>query len=229
MSSDPPTRGAPPPPSLPQKRDLERPVPSGSEKRVLRRTVGLLAALAFFAVQPEASAQTVPTVLLEASRTTLKESGDVATITARLTGASSEATTVRIAAVPPGGRWIFPSAFQQRGIRMLIAAGATTSTGLVTITAVDNAVDGPDGRVEVTGTAAGGGGVMHPASVWLTLADDEGLRLVASSPTITEAGGVATVTATLGGASSEAATVTVTATAVPPTGGGTIRSAGGRW
>jgi hypothetical protein len=48
--------------------------------------------------------------------------------------------------------------------KLTIAAGSTTSTGTVTITAVNNTVDNPDKSVTVSATASGGNGVSDPAN-----------------------------------------------------------------
>ena len=53
-----------------------------------------------------------------------------------------------------------------------IAAGATTSTGTVTITAVDNSVDTENKTVTVSGVASGGN-VSNPANQTLTITDDD--------------------------------------------------------
>ena len=95
---------------------------------------------------------------------------------------------------------------------MTIAAGATTSTGTVTVTAVDNTTDAPDKGVTVSATVSGDSGVSAPASVTLTITDDEappGVRLAVAAASISEDGGTTTVTATLSHASSAATTVTV--------------------
>ena len=165
----------------------------------------------------------VPLVVarLALSPASVSESGGVSTVTATLTGTSSAAVTLTVAtaAVSPA----VAGDFTQTGTTLTIAAGATTSTGTVTVTANDNAVDAPDKSVTVSATAAGGGGLAAPPAVLLTLTDDEALPTVALSLTpssISESGGVSTVTATLSGASSEAVTLTVSAAEVPPAGAG---------
>ncbi len=163
-----------------------------------------------------------PTVTLVLSPSSITESGsgNVATVTARLSGLSSAATevTVSAAAVSPAVSGDFTLSSDKV---LTIAAGATTSTGLVTITAVDNAVDAPDKTVTVSGAASGGNGVADPSVLTLTIADDEGaptVTLVLSPSSITESGSgnVATVTARLSGLSSAATEVTVSAAAVSP-------------
>ncbi len=160
------------------------------------------------------------TLVLDPSSITESGSGNVSTVTARLSGASSAATTVTVSAVAVSPA--VPGDFTLSSNPVLtIAAGATTSTGVVTITAVDNAVDAPDKTVTVSGAASGGNGVANPADATLTIADDEGtptVTLVLDPSSITESGSgnVSTVTARLSGASSAATTVTVSAAAVSP-------------
>ena len=86
---------------------------------------------------------------------------------------------------------------------------------------MNNAVDAPDKTVTVSGSASGGNGVSDPSSQTLTITDDEGapaVSLVLTPSSVTENGGVSTVTARLSAASSESVTVTVASTAVSPGG-----------
>ena len=166
--------------------------------------------------------ETTPTVTLALSPSSIAESGsgNVARVTARLSGASSAATrvTVSAAAVSPAVSGDFTLSSNKV---LTIAAGATTSTGVVTITAVDNDVDAPDKTVTVSGAASGGNGVADPSDARLTITDDEGaltVTLALSPSSIAESGSVnvARVTARLSGASSVATTVTVSAAVVSP-------------
>ena len=161
-----------------------------------------------------------PTVSLVLSSSSVSENSGVATVTAVLSGASSEATTITVSAA--AGANAVPGDFTLSATDTLtIAAGQTASTGTVTITANDNAVGSPDKQVTVSGTASGGNGVAAPASLTLTLVDDEAApttRLTLSPASIGEANGVSTVTATLSGVSSEATTITVSAAAVSSSG-----------
>ena len=156
-----------------------------------------------------------PTVSLVLSSSSVSESGGVVTVTAALNGTSSAAVTVTVATAEVASSGAVPDDFALSAATTLtIAANAMTSTGAVTLTARDNDVDSPHKRVTVSGTASGGNGIADPASLTLTLADDEATpttRLALSSASIAEAGGVSTVTATLSGVSSEATTVTVSA------------------
>ena len=169
----------------------------------------------------------VPTVTLALAPSSISEDGGESTVTAMLSGASSEATTVTVsaAAVSPA----VAGDFTQSGTELTIAAGQTASTGTVTITAEDNAVDAPDKTVTVSGSASGGHGVEDPAAVTLTITDDEGVptvTLALAPSSISEDGGESTVTAMLSGASSEATTVTVSAAAVSPAVAGDFTQSG---
>ena len=162
--------------------------------------------------------EATPAVTLVLTPASVTENGGVATVTATLSGASSEATTVTVtaAAVSPvvAGDFTLSST-----TTLTIAALATASSGTVTITGVDNSVDAPDKSVTVSGTASNAQGVTDPADVTLTLTDDESapsVTLVLDTASVSEAGGVATVTASLSGASSASTTVTVSAAAVSP-------------
>ena len=157
----------------------------------------------------------LPTVALVLAPTSIAETGGVSTVTATLSGPSSAAVTVTVAAA--AGTGAVSGDFSLSAANTLtIAAGSTTSGGTVTVTANGNAVDSPNKSVTVSGTAAGGNGVANPSNVTLTITDDDALptvSLVLAPSSITETGGVATVTATLSGASSGAVTVTVAAAA----------------
>ena len=158
-----------------------------------------------------------PAVSLVLTPSSVTENGGVSTVTATLSGASSEAVTVTVSASP-----VSPAVagdFTQSGTTLTISAGQTTSTGSVTLTAVNNAVDAPDKSVTVSGSASGGNGVSAPSSQTLTITDDEAsptVSLVLSPSSVGENGGVSTVTAALSAASSEAVTVTVSSTPVSP-------------
>ena len=137
--------------------------------------------------------------------------GNASTVTATLSGESSEAVTLTVSATA-----VSPAEagdFTQSGTLLTIAARSTTSTGTVTLTAVDNAADAPDKSVTVSATASGGNTVANPDAATLTLTDDEAaptVTLALSSTSMTEMGGVTTVSATLSHPSSAVTTVTVT-------------------
>ncbi len=163
--------------------------------------------------------EALPTVTLALSSTSISESGAVSTVTATLSGVSSEAVTLTVAATGVTAAGAGVDFALSSTETLTIAAGATASTGTVTVTAVDDTTDEPDETVTVSGTVSGASGVAAPSSVTLTITDDETLPIVAlvlSPSSISEDGGVSTVTATLSGASSEAVTVTVAAAEVSP-------------
>ena len=111
-------------------------------------------------------------------------------MTATLSGKSSAAVTVTVAAVAGTGAVAADFALSNAAT-LTIAAGSTTSAGLVTVTANGNAVDSPNKSVTVSGTAAGGNGVANPPNVTLTLTDDDALPTVAlklSDSSISETG-----------------------------------------
>ena len=148
----------------------------------------------------------------------ISENGGESRVTASLSGTSSAAVEVTVSATPVGPA--VPGDYTLSTNRKLtIAAGATTSTGTVTITANDNNVDAPHKEVTVSGGASGGNGVADPESKTLTIEDNESLPTVSlalSSDRISEDGGESRVTATLSGTSSAAVEVTVSATPVGP-------------
>ena len=165
----------------------------------------------------------LPTVTLAVSTTSIAENGGEATVTAELSGQSTEAVTLTVTTPP------MPADYTQNGMTLIIAARQTTSTGTVTVTAVDNLVDAPDKQVTVSATATGGRGVSAPSDVTLTITDDDAtptVTLAVSPAAITEAAGVATVTATLNRASSAVTTLTVAAAAVPPAVAGDFTQSG---
>ena len=156
----------------------------------------------------------LPTVGLVVLPSSVSESGGVSTVTATLSGASSEAVTVTVGASPVTSTGAMSGDFTLSTANTLtIAAGSTASTGAVTVTAVGNAADAPDKAVTVSGTAAGGNGVAAPSDMTLALTDDDAapeVLLSVASSSIPENGGSTTVSATLTHPSSAATTVTVT-------------------
>ena len=151
-----------------------------------------------------------PGVTLALAPASVSENGGIATVTATLSNPSSEPSTVTVAAVS-GAYTVGTDA------AITIAAGATTAAAdTVLVTAVDDSIhQGAAGRsVTVTAALANGQGAGAVTGAALTLSDDETLptvALVLSSSSITETGGVSTVTATLSGLSSEAVTVAAAA------------------
>ena len=116
-------------------------------------------------------------------------------MTATVSPASAAAFTVTVAAaaVSPAVAADFRLSANQV---LSFAENATTSTGTVTITGVDNDVDAADKTVTVSG-AVSATGVTAPANRTLTLEDDDAapvMTLEVSPAVIAEAAGSSTVT-----------------------------------
>ena len=149
-----------------------------------------------------------PTATLELSSAAISENGGTSTITASLSGATSEVVTLTIAATP-----VDPAVAGDMTLSatktLTIAAGATTSTGTVIITAVDNKVDAPNKSVTVSATAEGGNGVANPDDVTLTITDDdEPVSFAIAGAEATEGGKVAFIV-TRSGAEGNVASVKI--------------------
>ncbi len=169
--------------------------------------------------------ETLPVVTLVLTPSTINESGaaNASTVTATMNPASSAAVTLTVAAVAVAPA-VAGDVTLSGNKTLTIAAGARQSSGTVTITAVDNAVDAPNKTVTVSATATGGNGVAAPATQTLTITDDDGapsaitLSVDADTGTnnvqssLAEAGGAKTVrvTATVGGSTTFGAPKTVT-------------------
>ena len=122
-----------------------------------------------------------PTVTLLLTPASIRESDDaetpsmaehVSTVTAALSNVSSADTVVTVAAeaVLPA----LPADFTLSANKTLtIAAGATTSSGTVTLSANDNSVDAPGKTVTVSGSASNSAGVTDPSGQTLSITDDE--------------------------------------------------------
>ena len=157
-----------------------------------------------------------PTVQLEVSPDAINENGGRSTLTVELSHPSRAETTVTVSAAPTDAVTLNPPP------PLTIPAGQTRGT--VTLTAVDNTIDAPDKRVQVTATAENRLGVTGPAAKTLTIEDDDEpptvtLHLSASSisedgqesSTVTEGTAVA-FTLTRTGATTNALTVNVQVT-----------------
>ena len=148
------------------------------------------------------------TATLALNPASITEDGGISTVTARLSRPTNVATTLTVTttAVSPA----MASDFTRTGSTLTIAAGATTSTGLVTVTAVNDSVVEGNKQVNVAASASGGRGVAAPAVVALTiLEDDFGLDVGSVSGSVPEAGGTATFTVALLSQPTAAVTVAV--------------------
>ena len=172
--------------------------------------------------------ETKPTVTLLLSATSISENGGTATVEARLSAASSTEVVLKVAVEPDA-----PATADDAGLVgndvLRIAAGGTTSSGVVTILAKDNTVDAPDKSVQVTATVQSGG-LAAPPPRPLTIADDEDppeVTLALNPARIGELDGTSTVTATLDHPSSAATTLTISAAAQVPSSGPFFTQSGG--
>ena len=138
----------------------------------------------------------MPTVTLALSQSSIAEADDGSTnnaeehkttVTASLNRASSVQTTVTISVAPDSPATGSDYTISANKV-LTIAAGATASTGTVTITAADNDIDAADKTVKVKGDAANTVGVTDPTDVTLTIADDDerGVTLSSDSLTVNE-------------------------------------------
>ena len=123
-----------------------------------------------------------PTVTLVLTPASITEAAGRSTVTARLDHPSSEETAVTVT-VAPKSPAVEGDYTLSTNKTLTIAAGATTSTGAVTITAVNNAVDAPNKAVTVSATAENTQGITAPQDVTLTIRDDENVAPT-GAPTI---------------------------------------------
>ena len=109
---------------------------------------------------------------LSLSDAQISENGGSATVTASLDRTSSASTTVTISAtpVPPA----VAADYSLSSNRVLtIAAGSLASTGTVTLTAVDNDIDGPDKTVTIRAAVTSDAEVSDPARLRLLIEDED--------------------------------------------------------
>ena len=190
--------------------------PHSVATRTRRVAAGLsLVFLALLGIHGVAHAQVLPTLLLHLSPSSISENGGSSTVTATLNRTSSAETTL---AVSVSGLAVANVVALSDNTTLTIAAGATTSTGTVTITAVNNTVDTPDKSIIVSASVANSQGVNFPpvGTFTLTIEDDEEAptaTLVLTPDSIDENSGPSMVTATLSHASSATTTISVMAAA----------------
>ena len=166
-------------------------------------------------VEPPAEplAEPPPTVSLILTPAMVPEANGVSTVTAKLDRTSSVMTRVKVSvqALPPAR---VADIELSANTTLTIAAGETTSAGVVTITAVDNRVDEPDKQVRITGAVTGAQGITGPADETLTITDDDeaGVTVSPTRVLVTEAPGeghTATYTVVLDSAPTDTVTVAV--------------------
>ncbi len=133
----------------------------------------------------------IPEVVLELTPEAIPEAEGEATLTVRLTPPSTAETVIMISADAT-----FPATDSDFVLSsnpiLTIPAGATTSSEQVTITAVDNLVDGPDKTVILSGHASNSLGVIGPEAKTLTILDDDDpITLAVQTWTVSEEVGIA--------------------------------------
>ncbi len=125
-----------------------------------------------------------PTVTLVLTPDSISENGGTSRVTATLDHPSSEETTVTVAVTPESPA--VADDYRLVGNQLTIAANSLTSTGEVTITAVDNEVDALDKEVTVSATAENTQGITAPPNVTLTITDDDAPELAIGDASVTE-------------------------------------------
>jgi hypothetical protein len=152
-----------------------------------------------------ASVPIVPWVTLGLSGNPVAEAGGVATVTATLSATSSQSVTVNLLF---SGTAALTSDYTRSGTSIAIAAGSLTGTR--TITAVQDTLDENDETVVVDIGTVINGLESGAQQVTATIADDDApptVTLALAGNPIAEAGGSATVTASLSTASAKPVTV----------------------
>ncbi len=124
----------------------------------------------------------VPDVTLSLDNAAIAEAAGVATFTATLSVATTVAVTVDLGISGSADA----SDFTASGTQIVIAPGATT--GSITITAVDDAIDEPDETVVVEITAVTGGSEAGTQQQSTTITDDDPPKLTVTALTSTESG-----------------------------------------
>ena len=125
----------------------------------------------------------LPTVTLALTPPLISENNGSSTVTASLDRASTVETTVTVTAEAMSPAVSGDFTLSSNGT-LGITAGQTSSTGVVTVGAVDNNVDAPDKTVAVTATAENTHGVTQPSPVLLTITDDDSTPVITTTSPI---------------------------------------------
>ena len=154
-----------------------------------------------------------PMVTLTPNPASISENGAVSTVMASLSRPSNEATTITVR--PLAGAYEVSATDST----ITIAAGDTiNASDTVVITSVDNTRDEPNRVVDLSGVSRNAQGAGSVTGT-ITLTDDDDppdVTMVVSPASISENGGISTVTATLSHTSSDPTTITVTVAPVSP-------------
>ena len=142
-----------------------------------------------------------PNVTLSLAGDPLPENGGTATVTATLDAVSGQDVTVNLAY---SGTATFGTDYTASGTSIVIPAGSTTGT--VTLTAVDDALDEPNETIVTDIATVTNGTESGTQQVTATITDDDpepSVTLSLAGSPFAENGGVATVTATLSAVSAK--------------------------
>ena len=122
-------------------------------------------------------------VTLKLTPEAIGENGGVSTVTVSLERESNVVTTVMVSAeaVAPSVAGDFTLSTNKT---LTIAEGETSSTGEVTVRAVDNNVDALDKTVTVSAAAENINGVTQPSAVKLTIIDDDATPVITTASPI---------------------------------------------
>ena len=154
-----------------------------------------------------------PMVTLTPNPASISENAAVSTVMASLSRPSNEATTITVR--PLAGAYEVSATDST----ITIAAGDTiNASDTVVITSVNNTRDEPNRIVNLSGVSRNAQGAGSVTGT-ITLDDDDDppdVTMVVSPASISENGGISTVTATLSHTSSDPTTITVTVAPVSP-------------
>ena len=155
--------------------------------------------------------QAAPTVSLSATPLFISENGGLSTLTATLSGATSEQVIVSLDAT---GGTATPEDYSLPGT---ITIGSGNLSGSTTVTAINNDRYAPDQSIIIEISDVSGGGALAASdqqSVTIIIEEDEippSVSLSATPTSMTEDGGSTTITATLNRTTFEPVTVSLTA------------------
>ena len=157
-------------------------------------------------VAAEVSATPVgPVVILVLDPNSIGEGG-VSTVTATIAPALTVPFEIEISAAAASGDEM--DVFElSANVTLRFEANETASSGTVTISAVDNAVDEDDKTVTVSGVVSAGADVPVPANQTLVIADNDVLATVSAAAESVEEGNDALFPVTLTGGTTTAAVV----------------------
>ena len=142
--------------------------------------------------------ETIPTVTLNVSATPIAENAGTSELTVTLSGLSDENVTVDFSM---SGVAVNPTDYGLNGAQIIIPAGSLTGSSSITVTGIDDPIYEGDEDIIVDIVVTGGGIEDGNQQEIIIITDDEiapTVTLTVSPATpIAEAGGVATLTATM--------------------------------